>query len=243
MNIPRAVASVGLTLSTIYVLTPPNILPTDPISSASSVNFHDDSSQSPALRLTQKLSRVAQSRLSTGLAMFTTTGLALFPFLSSLVTQPSSMLAWDFVDIGSAVIVVLGCALRVAAFRGLGAGFTFTIQTWPDQKLVTNGIYSWIKHPAYAGWYCIFLGYPLFHRKPVELASSTLIDQVAALLKIESFGRYSTYVAWTMMVAYTAFWWDANNKRMLMEEKVLTERFPEYDAYSTRVKRVIPYVW
>ena len=53
INIPRAIASAGLTLSTIYVLTPPNIFATDPVSSASSVNFHDDSSQSPALRLTQ----------------------------------------------------------------------------------------------------------------------------------------------------------------------------------------------
>jgi protein-S-isoprenylcysteine O-methyltransferase Ste14 len=243
INIPRAVASAGLTLSTIYVLTPPNVFATDPVSSASSVNFHDDSSRSPALRLTQKLNRVAQSRLTTGVAMFTTTGLAIFPLLLTLVTQPWSKADWDFVDIGSAAIVLLGCTLRVAAFRGLGAGFTFTIQTWPDQKLVKNGIYSWMRHPAYAGWYCIFLGYPLFHRKAFEFATSRLMDKVARLVNIDSMRRYGTYVAWAMMAAYTTFWWDANNKRMVMEENVLGEKFPDYKAYSTRVKRVIPYFW
>jgi protein-S-isoprenylcysteine O-methyltransferase Ste14 len=231
INIPRAIASAGLALSTFYVLTPPNVFATDPVSSASSVNFHDDSSRSPALRLTQRLNRVAQSRLTTGLAMFTTTGLAIFPLLSTLVTQPWSMADWDFVDIGSAAIVVLGCTLRVAAFRGLGTGFTFAIQTWPDQ--------NWSQMAFILGWYCIFLGYPLFHRK----ATSRLMDKVAGQVNIGSLGRYGTYVAWAMMAAYTAFWWDANNKRMLMEESVLGQKFPDDKAYSTRVKRVIPYVW
>jgi protein-S-isoprenylcysteine O-methyltransferase Ste14 len=69
------------------------------------------------------------------------------------------------------------------------------------------------------------------------------MDKVAGLVDIDSLGTYGRYVAWAMMAAYTAFWWDANNKRMLMEENVLGQKFPDYKAYSTRVKRVIPYIW
>ena len=69
------------------------------------------------------------------------------------------------------------------------------------------------------------------------------MNQVAGLVNINSLERYGTYVAWAVMAAYTAFWWDANNTRMLMEENVLGQKFPDYKAYSTRVKRVIPYVW
>ena len=98
-------------------------------------------------------------------------------------------------------------------------------------------------HPAYAGWYCLFLGYPLFHRKGVEAAVSRIMDVTSSQFNIEWLAKYGTPVAWTVLVAFIGFWWDANNKRMETEETVLRDKFPEYESYSNRVKRVIPYLF
>jgi protein-S-isoprenylcysteine O-methyltransferase Ste14 len=256
----RAIATAGLTLSTIYVLTPPNafIVPKKAAPTAETSDarkYHDDSSHSPGLAITQNLHRMIGSPTLTGVALYTSTGLAIWPLIQLIFPPSTPSTNLDLaVDIASATLATLGCVLRFAAFRGLGKGFTFTIQTWEDQKLVTDGIYSWVRHPAYAGWYLIFFGYPLFFRQSVEKGTTwALTKGVEVLGKVLSkwievpegiqVEKYGKYVAWGLLAVYTAVWWDANNKRMAVEEKVLEDKFPEYKDYEKKVKRVIPYVW
>jgi protein-S-isoprenylcysteine O-methyltransferase Ste14 len=47
------------------------------------------------------------------------------------------------------VLCVLGIALRAWSIRTLGAYFTTTVRTTPDQPVVTGGPYRWVRHPSY----------------------------------------------------------------------------------------------
>jgi protein-S-isoprenylcysteine O-methyltransferase Ste14 len=44
-----------------------------------------------------------------------------------------------------------GIGLRLWSFRTLGRYFTFTVMTSPDQRVVTNGPYRFLRHPSYLG--------------------------------------------------------------------------------------------
>jgi len=49
-------------------------------------------------------------------------------------------------------------ALRFAAFQTLGRLFTFQLSILPDHKLVTRGVYSYVRHPSYTATPFIFAG-------------------------------------------------------------------------------------
>ncbi|KAG7095582.1 hypothetical protein E1B28_006313 [Marasmius oreades] len=50
-----------------------------------------------------------------------------------------------------AVLIVIGGIIRVHCFRTLGASFTFELSVQKDQKLITSGLYSVVRHPSYTG--------------------------------------------------------------------------------------------
>jgi protein-S-isoprenylcysteine O-methyltransferase Ste14 len=54
-----------------------------------------------------------------------------------------------------------GVAVRAWSFRTLGAYFTFTVQTSPDQPLITDGPYRCVRHPGYLGMVLALLGVAL----------------------------------------------------------------------------------
>ena len=49
-------------------------------------------------------------------------------------------------------------ALRFAAFRTLGKFFTYQLSILPDHKLVTYGLYSYVRHPSYTAIPFVFAG-------------------------------------------------------------------------------------
>lgn len=55
-------------------------------------------------------------------------------------------------------LMVAGLALRYLALRKLGAFFLNEVAILPDQALVTDGIYRWLRHPAETGTVCLALG-------------------------------------------------------------------------------------
>ena len=58
------------------------------------------------------------------------------------------------------VVAILGEGLRIAAFFTCKSNFTHLVSFRKDKQhtLVTNGIYSFFRHPAYTGYfyYCVF---------------------------------------------------------------------------------------
>lgn len=61
------------------------------------------------------------------------------------------------------VLIIFAVGVSVAARRELAANWTDAAeyQIKKDQKLVTTGIYSYIRHPIYLGVTCTFLGVQL----------------------------------------------------------------------------------
>ena len=47
------------------------------------------------------------------------------------------------------VLTTTSSALRVVAFRNLGRFFTYQLTILSDHKLVTHGLYSYVRHPSY----------------------------------------------------------------------------------------------
>jgi len=67
-------------------------------------------------------------------------------------------------------------SLRVAAFQTLGRFFTYQLAILPDHKLVTHGLYSYVRHPSYTAVPFIYAGVLLTITAP----GSVLYDYLGA---------------------------------------------------------------
>ncbi|KAK1242177.1 hypothetical protein MKX07_000163 [Trichoderma sp. CBMAI-0711] len=112
-------------------------------------------------------------------------------------------------------LVVVGQAVRSLAMLHAGASFNHHIQTKKAQThlLVTTGIYGWLRHPSYFGFFWWGLGTQLV------------------------LGNAVCFVAYTA-VLYTFF-----KGRIEIEEHKLVEFFGEdYVNYRKRVGTLIPFI-
>jgi protein-S-isoprenylcysteine O-methyltransferase Ste14 len=58
-------------------------------------------------------------------------------------------------------MILLGMVIRFVAIATLKKNFSGRLRIRADHNLVTNGIYHWIRHPAYLGAILFFLGFPI----------------------------------------------------------------------------------
>jgi protein-S-isoprenylcysteine O-methyltransferase Ste14 len=58
-------------------------------------------------------------------------------------------------------IILLGLTTRIVAIATLKKNFSTRLRIREGHTLVTNGIYHWIRHPAYLGLILIVLGIPV----------------------------------------------------------------------------------
>ncbi len=56
------------------------------------------------------------------------------------------------------VLIIAGIIIRFAAIRTLGKFFTVNLSIDHEHRLVNNGLYKYIRHPAYSGSMLSFLG-------------------------------------------------------------------------------------
>jgi protein-S-isoprenylcysteine O-methyltransferase Ste14 len=111
-------------------------------------------------------------------------------------------------------IMLLGMALRYWAVATLGAFFRTTIETEPDQKVINSGPYKLIRHPSYAGWLLICLGYGVAVQNWLSLLAALLFPLAALLYRIRT------------------------------EERVLVSSLgPAYAEYQKKTRRLIPWIW
>ena len=109
------------------------------------------------------------------------------------------------------VTSVVGLVLRMWSLRTLGRFFTMPITIAADHRIVDQGPYRWLRHPAYTGGFLTVLGIPIVLGDPSGLAF-TLVACLAA------------YVY-----------------RIQIEEAALIGRFgDEYRAYAARTSRLLP---
>jgi protein-S-isoprenylcysteine O-methyltransferase Ste14 len=108
------------------------------------------------------------------------------------------------------VLFAAGCALRLWPVVVLGNRFSGLVAIQPGHTLVTNGVYSVIRHPSYLGLLISSLGWVLAFRSGVGvLITALMIPPLLARIRAEERLLHSQFGA-------------------------------EYDAYRARTSRLIP---
>ena len=111
-------------------------------------------------------------------------------------------------------LMLFGFTLRTVAARTLGRFYSRTLRVKDDHRVVSEGMYQWIRHPGYLGMIVMFLG------AGVTVANFIVISVVAVLI----------------VPAYL--------KRISVEESMLSNTLgPEYVEYMKRTKRLIPFLY
>jgi protein-S-isoprenylcysteine O-methyltransferase Ste14 len=113
-----------------------------------------------------------------------------------------------------AVVLLVGLVMRWTAILTLRSAFTVDVAIAKDQHIVERGLYGWLRHPAYAGSLLAFLGMALMFG-----------DWLAGFILL---------VPVTVAFLY----------RIRVEERALRDAFgEEYERYSRRTRRLIPFVY
>ena len=111
-------------------------------------------------------------------------------------------------------LMVAGIAVRWTAIHALGGFFTGRVQIQAGHTLIRTGLYSRLRHPAYAGSLLAYFGLGLAFSNWWTLACSVLPYLVA--------------------IGY----------RIHVEEAVLQETFgPAYAQYARTTKRIVPWLY
>jgi protein-S-isoprenylcysteine O-methyltransferase Ste14 len=129
---------------------------------------------------------------------------------------PAAAIPWHQTVLFSigVTLMLLGVALRWYAIWTLGTYFTRDVAVSTDQRVVQNGPYRSIRHPAYSGTFLTMLG--------VGLAMTNWASLVALLLCVFSGHIY----------------------RVSVEEKALSQTIGQpYREYMRHTKRFIPWVF
>jgi len=116
--------------------------------------------------------------------------------------------------LAGAALVFSGVLLRFWAISRLGPWFSSVVSVQEGHKLAKDGPYKFIRHPAYAGAYLVFLGF--------GIATGSLPGMV-------------------MVMALIVF---AFQRRIRVEEKVMLESLgDDYRNYMKRTKKIIPFIY
>ena len=118
------------------------------------------------------------------------------------------------VPIVGITLIVCGMVVRWIAIFSLKRQFTVDVAIIERHRLVTEGIYRYLRHPVYSGILLSVVGLSV------------------------SFANFASLIA--IVVPITA----AFLHRIKIEERVLLDNFgAEYQVYSASTKRLIPFVY
>ena len=112
------------------------------------------------------------------------------------------------------LFIVTGIAVRVLARTALGREYSVHVQTSDTHELVTRGVYKTVRHPAYQGLSCLFIGIPLSPGSRGGIAGAVLAGIPSVVYRIR------------------------------IEEQALIEWFGNnYIDYKKHTKKMIPFLW
>ena len=142
------------------------------------------------------------------LGAYASVSLCIYFALSNVTILP------EWVSFLGVTIMLLGIVLRQWAIWVLGGFFSTEVKIIRNQRIVKEGPYKILRHPAYTGLLMIILGF--------GLAAGTSLGTVIALLL---FGSATGY-------------------RIRVEENALKREFgEEYLDYAKKTKRLIPLLY
>ncbi|KAJ7078797.1 hypothetical protein C8R44DRAFT_654374 [Mycena epipterygia] len=121
------------------------------------------------------------------------------------------------------IAVVLGACIRLSCFRALGTFFTFDLTIHPQHRLITTGLYRYVRHPAYTGSLTIVAGLAFSHLSP-----GSWLWECGPLHSVPFMGPLvgAVWWVWTLGIGLS---------RVETEDKAMRELFPsEWEAYAER---------
>src|SRR6266849_7297768 len=109
---------------------------------------------------------------------------------------------------------VIGLWLFYRSHADLGTNWSITLEVRDEHRLITQGVYRWVRHPMYSALVLYSVGLALVI--PNWVAGLSNLTMFAVLLAL----------------------------RIGPEERMMAQQFGnEYAAYTARTKRLIPCVW
>jgi protein-S-isoprenylcysteine O-methyltransferase Ste14 len=112
------------------------------------------------------------------------------------------------------LVIFAGVSIRFIAMRTLSRHFTYTVNIRKQHELIEQGLYRYIRHPAYLGELLIFCGIGL------------------------------AFANWVSLVSLFVCPFIAFSVRMNVEEQVLLKHFAaRYAEYRRRTWRLIPWLY
>ena len=155
-------------------------------------------------------SRTAEDRGTAVQILWTVYGAQVLAIAELAWRRPA--LALDELALLSILAMAGGVALRTWAVATLGRWFTWNVQVQPGQRLVTTGVYAWLRHPSYTGALITF-----------TMGCVLLRSWAAAMVAL---------IALPLAFA----------RRIRHEKKVMMDAFPEYAAYRERTGALLPWL-
>jgi protein-S-isoprenylcysteine O-methyltransferase Ste14 len=128
-----------------------------------------------------------------------------------VLALPGSPWGWF---IGGALLGLAGILIRQRAVAQLGSYFRTRVTLLDDHRLITDGLYARLRHPAYSGAWLTCFG--------IGIASASLAGIIVMIV------LPGLALAW----------------RMRVEERALAERFgADWQSHRARTAAIIPGLW
>ena len=138
---------------------------------------------------------------------------ALPVFLWEFVTVQGMVFRFNVFSVAGLVLFVVGVSIRLVGKRTLGKHYSYGLRVLPDHKLVTGGIYKYVRHPISLAVLVYDPGIPLiFSSLYGFLITLALIPLILYRIEIE--------------------------ERMLLQRFG-----DEYRDYMRRTKKLIPFLY
>ena len=80
-----------------------------------------------------------------------------------------------FLIILGLIMIVFGCIINILGRFNLGNNWANQVKIYNNQKLITRGVYGFIRHPLYASLILMFYGVCLVYPNYLAFLSNTLI--------------------------------------------------------------------
>ncbi|KDR77237.1 hypothetical protein GALMADRAFT_95964 [Galerina marginata CBS 339.88] len=139
--------------------------------------------------------------------------------------QPNKLRLGQLGSLG-AIFWAVGAALRIRTYKDLGRFFRYDISIQKDHRLITNGLYSYVRHPAYSGMLLANIGWFLWNGGEGSWVRES--------------GILKTTLGQVMLLAYAIFVVVPTSaitlSRMSKEDEALRQTFgDEWDKWAAKV--------
>ncbi|XP_057489247.1 protein-S-isoprenylcysteine O-methyltransferase B-like isoform X3 [Actinidia eriantha] len=139
---------------------------------------------------------------------------SLVEYLIEIYFFPGLKELWWISNLGLAMVLI-GEIIRMTAIVTAGQAFTHLIRVYHEEhhKMVTHGVYAYVRHPGYCGFFIWSIGTQVMICNPVS------------------------------MIGFAVVVWNFFARRIPYEEFFLRQFFgSEYDEYASRVPSGVPFV-